>query len=94
MKIKREAKFALFSFRFPGVAIEVETGEIYSTKCTCVQRLAGRCKHVACLLYLLEEVSLQMKPKLLQTCTDVACYWNKGAIANKNPGPVGKHFWD
>ena len=80
-----------FYFRFPGVAIEVETGEIYSTKCTCVQRLAGRCKHIACLLYLLEEVSLQMKPKLLQTCTDVACYWNKGAIANKNPGPVGKH---
>ena len=49
------------------MAIEVETGEIYSTKCTCVQRLAGRCKHIACLLYLLEEIGLHVKPKLLQT---------------------------
>ena len=46
---------------------------------------------MACILYLLEEVGLGMKPKVLQTCTDVSCYWNKGAITNKNPGPIGKH---
>ena len=83
---------SLISFyRFPGVAIELDTGEVFSTKCTCVQRLAGRCKHVACILYLLEEVGLEMKPKLLETCTSVDCYWNKGAINNKNPGPIGMH---
>ena len=80
-----------FLNRFPGVAIELDTGEVFSTKCTCVQRLAGRCKHVACILYLLEEVGLEMKPKLLETCTSVDCYWNKGAISNKNPGPIGMH---
>jgi hypothetical protein len=32
-----------------------------------------------------------MKPRLLETCTSVDCYWNKGAISNKNPGPIGMH---
>ena len=51
--------------------------------------MAGRCKHIACVLYLLEEVGHGEKPKLMETPTDVGCYWNKGAISNKNPGPIG-----
>ena len=34
-----------------------------------------------------------MKPKIFQTVTDVACYWkNRGAINNKNPGPIGIYY--
>ena len=81
--------YSKFYYRFPGVAIRLDTASVYSTKCTCIQRLAGRCKHIACLLYLLEEVGQGEKPKLMETPTDVGCYWNKGAISNKNPGPIG-----
>ena len=81
-----------FYYRFPGVAIKLDTASVYSTKCSCIQRLAGRCKHIACVLYLLEEVGQGEKPKLMETPTDVGCYWNKGAISNKNPGPIGNHL--
>ena len=82
----------LFNFRNPAVAVKLDTGEIYSSKCTCVQRLAGRCNHVATILYMLEEMCLGLKPKIFQTVTDVACYWkNRGAINNKKPGPIGIH---
>ena len=72
------------------MAVKLDTGEIFSSKCTCVQRLAGRCNHVATVLYMLEEMCLGMKPKIFQTVTDVSCYWkNRGAINNKKPGPIG-----
>ena len=47
----------VYNFRNPAVAVKLDTGEIYSSKCTCQHDLGERCSHVGAVLYMLEEIS-------------------------------------
>jgi hypothetical protein len=80
----------LFFNRFPSVAIKKNSGNIHSTKCSCLVRLSGQCSHIASVLYLLEDISFDGVPRLYETPTDRACYWGKGATTKRNPKPIGK----
>ena len=72
------------------MAVNLESGQVYSSYCSCLQRNTGRCCHVACLLYMLEEVNLDLTAKLFQTTTSIGQKWGGiGATTNKDPGPIG-----
>ena len=47
-----------------------------------------RCAHVGCLLYLVEDLSLQQDLKVQRACTTLQQAWGKGSTRNKNPTPV------
>ena len=78
--------------RYPSVAILLENGEIFSTRCVglCPQRLSGRCSHIGALLYLIEEVKLGLEPKFYLTPTDRGQWWGKGCKTDRNPGAIGE----
>ena len=50
--------------RYPGVALIASSGTVAFGECTCEAKEDGRCCHVACLLYLAEDVSLKQEPKI------------------------------
>ena len=82
-----------FLNRFPSVAIKLDSGDVYSTQCSCLVRLYGKCAHIAAVLYMVEEISFpDGEPKLYKTPTDRAQYWGRGATTNRNPQPIGKLF--
>ena len=74
-------------FRYPGVAINAESGSIETTCCTCQQMSGGKCCHVGALLFLIEELSFGDKPRLDEACTSKAQEWGKGSKVAKNPQP-------
>ncbi len=75
-------------YRFPCVALKIQTGGIVVSRCTCEIRLDGRCAHVAALLYLIEEVSLGRPAIVAKACTSKPQSWGQGAKSKKNPKPV------
>ena len=74
--------------RYPGVAIKADTGNINFAQCTCVARADQRCCHVACLLYLVEDLSLKQELKISLPCTSQPQAWGKGSTRELNPTPV------
>ena len=77
-----------FFHRYPGVAIDLKDGNIITSRCTCQQSAGGKCCHVGCLLYLVEELSMGEKPKYDEACTSKPQRWGKGTKVAKNPRPL------
>ena len=76
-------------FSYPCVALDV-SGNVFVTRCTCEQKNGGRCCHIAAVLYLLEEISIGVDPRISTPCTSNPQAWGKGQKTKKDPGPVGK----
>ena len=57
--------------------------------------MTGKCKHIAAIMYMVMYMSLDKKPKLFQSTTDVKSYWRgPGNQTNKNPKPVGVNNYE
>jgi len=82
-------KIYIFS-RYPAVALTIlaQNCKIYVSKCSCEQMQGGKCSHVACLLYLVQEVSLGASPRISLPSTSKQQYWGKGSKSARNPQPV------
>ena len=71
------------------MAIEKETGQISITKCSCEQNVGGKCSHIGCLCYLIENFKLDPASiRIKKSCTSVLQVWGQGKKKSKNPGPV------
>ena len=67
--------------------VGIEEGVVFSSKCSCKARIDGRCVHVACLLYVLDDVKLGIKPQVGLSCTSLSQEWGKGKPVEKDPKP-------
>ena len=59
---------------YPGVALTNE-GEVDYARCSCEARADQRCAHVACLLYLMEDLALKQEPKISRPSTSPEIYF-------------------
>ena len=82
-----------FNFREPHVAIKLDTGEVYVTKCDdCQQERLGKCGHTSAMLFLLEDMTHGGRPELFQSTTDTPAYWMKpGLLTKRNPKAAGEN---
>ena len=71
-----------------GVSINLVDGEVDFGACTCEARADQRCAHVACLLYMIEDLSLDQEPKIQQPGTSQQQAWGKGKRTELDPAPV------
>ena len=46
-------------------------------ECDCKQSSAGQCSHVLCILFMVEEMSHGMEPKIDPVCTNKEQEWGK-----------------
>ena len=74
--------------RYPGVSIHLNNGIVGFGECTCEAKADGKCAHVACLLYLAEDVSLKQEPKIQKACTSAPQAWGRGSTRELEPAPV------
>ena len=78
-------------FRCPLVAIQKDNGTIYVGKCDCPAANCGKCVHIACLLYMVEEIThVDGKPRIDDPCTSRPCSWNTGSTRNIDPHGIGE----
>ena len=54
---------------YPQVCIDMENGQITTSKCTCEASETGTCTHVSCLLNVLLDVSKRKEPKIVHPGT-------------------------
>ena len=71
------------------VAIQRIDGTVYVGKCGCPASNGGKCVHIACLLYMVEEIS-HGKPKIDEPCTSRICTWGTGSTRNIDPHGIGE----
>ena len=74
--------------RFPCIAIKKDNGEIAFGECSCQAKADSRCAHIACLLYMIEDISLKQEPKILRPCTSQQQAWGRGSKRENAPAPV------
>jgi hypothetical protein len=88
LPLQREQLYNIFVIisSYPAVAID-DTGNIKITRCTCKASAGGRCAHVACTLYLIEELKFGLEPKINRPCTSKPQTWGKGKTKDKDPKP-------
>ena len=48
----------------------------------------SRCTHIACLLFLMEDLSIGRKPVIKVACTSKPQAWGQGSRRNLDPGPI------
>jgi hypothetical protein len=73
--------------RYPAVAIDA-AGVVIQCKCTCAAAADQRCCHIACLLFLVEDLSLSQPPKIQMACTSKPQSWGRGSLRQLDPGPI------
>jgi hypothetical protein len=73
--------------RYPRVALSA-SGAIAQAECTCEAAADGRCCHVAVLLYLIEDMSFKIKPRIRATSTSTTLYWGRGRVVGNDPKPI------
>jgi hypothetical protein len=73
--------------RHPQVAIN-KLGHVEKARCNCEASADEQCCHVACLLYLIEDLLFGAAPKISTACTSKPQSWGKGATRNRDPQPV------
>lgn len=93
---KCEASLKKSEIRRPVVSVN-EDGKITNAGCNCVAQADCRCCHVAVLLYMLEDLTLNISPKIRKACTSTQQKWGQGSSRKSNPQPVfcaqyGKKF--
>ena len=79
----------MIDYRLPLVAIQRNDGAVYVAKCECPAANGGKCVHIACLLYMVEELS-HGKPKIDEACTSRICTWGTGSTRNIDPHGIGE----
>ena len=77
------------SYRLPQVALQMD-GEVYVTECNCPAANGGQCSHVACMLYMVEEISHDLAPKIDEACTSKKQAWGMGSMRDIDPQPINK----
>ena len=82
--------------RYPKVIIDDKV-VITDAKCSCVQAADKRCCHIAVVLYLVEDLSLGLPPKIWVPCTSRPQAWGKGSKRKGDPMKInvnryGKKF--
>jgi hypothetical protein len=77
--------------RHPQVAIH-KLGHVEKARCNCEASADEWCCHVACLLYLIEDLSFGAAPKISTACTSKPQSWGKGATRNRDPQPVHQNW--
>ena len=82
-------KSVKLSYRLPQVALQMD-GEVYVTKCNCPAANGGQCSHIACMLYMVEEISHDLTPKIDEACTSKKQAWGVGSMRNIDPQPINK----
>lgn len=75
-------------FRHPYVALDSTTGEIKITKCSCEVLSDGKCAHVACLLFLVEDLAMKVSPRICTSCTSTKRVWGQGSKVDNDPKPL------
>ena len=71
------------------VAIENSNGQIYVTKCNCPVQAEGKCVHVACLCYFIDDIVINPDgPIISKACTSELQKWGKGKAKANNPKPL------
>ena len=73
--------------RYPKLAV-LKSGEITCSDCTCEAKSDGRCTHVGCLLYMVEDVSMDVQPRVVPPSTSITQYWGKGKTHGNDPKPI------
>jgi hypothetical protein len=73
--------------RYPRIAIAA-SGAVAQAECTCEAAADGRCCHVAVLLYLIEDMSFAIKPRIRATSTSTTQYWGRGRVVGNDPKPI------
>jgi hypothetical protein len=61
---------------------------ITATRCTCQAKMDGKCTHVAALLFLIEDLTLNAPPRIAKACTSRLQTWGHGAKPVKDPVPL------
>jgi len=70
---------------YPKVCIDMEIGQILTSKCTCEASETGTCTHVSCLLHSLLDVSKRKEPKIVRPGTSKTQNWGHGKKKAKDP---------
>jgi hypothetical protein len=78
------------SCRYPAVALD-QDGRISAGQCNCEANRDGRCSHIACLLFLVEDISVGQVPKIKKACTSKPQAWGRGSHRQLDPGPIAKN---
>ena len=68
--------------------MDSDSGNIKFARCTYEAQADQRCSHIACLLYLIEDLSLGQEPKIQQPGTSQQQAWGKGKRTDLDPVPV------
>jgi hypothetical protein len=76
--------------RYPRVSVSA-SGGIEHAECTCEAAEDGRCCHVAALLYLVEDLSFGVRPRIRATSTSTTQYWGRGRVLGNDPKPIYTH---
>ena len=74
-------------FRYPCVSID-SNGNVDVSMCTCEQQADGKCAHVSCLLYAIEDMAMNVYPRLSLACTSIPQVWGKGIKMSRDPKPL------
>ena len=71
------------------VALENKKGQIYATKCNCPAQADGKCSHIACLCYFIEDLKRNPAgPIIYKASTSELQKWGTGKAIGKNPKAV------
>ena len=68
----------------------MDDGEIFATDCNCPAEKTGQCKHVSCLLYMVEDLSHDNLPQIDPACTSKKCAWGTGSTRINDPQELNK----
>ncbi len=69
------------------MSLEID-GRVGISQCSCEQKSDGRCSHVGCLLFLIEELALGRQPVISKPSTSQPQKWGQGSKTKKTPGPL------
>ena len=62
---------------YPQVCIDLKSGEIITSKCTCEASESGTCTHVSCLFHVVLDICMNKEPKIVRPGTSEVTYVKK-----------------
>ena len=74
-------------YRYPCFALK-NNGDIFVGRCSCESKTDGKCVHVACGFYFIEDLSYGVEPKTMPIPTSARKMWGVGTNVSKNPQPL------
>ena len=74
----------------PFVAIQKSDGNVFVTDCNCPASRGGQCSHIACTMFMIEELSHGLKPKIDEACTSKKQKWGQGLMRQNDPKAINE----